>query len=113
MAQILIDGPRGAVVKVNAAETLDVSTLLSSLNGRPVTSVSIEELIYDVVAATDVQILWHATANTLCYTCSGRAQHCFKDFGGLTNNAGAGKTGDVVVAGTGSFTVILKLTKNY
>lgn len=113
MAQVIVDGPRKAVVKVNAAEMLDVSALLSPHAGKPVAKVSIEELIYDVVAATDVQILWDATADVLCYTCSGRAQHCFESFGGLTNNAGAGVTGDVVIAGTGTFTIILILDKHY
>jgi hypothetical protein len=106
--QVLLDGPRNAVIKQLGAGTLDVSALLS---GAPA-QVSIQRIIYDVGAVADVALSWDATAAELITILSGRETMCFEDFGGLLNNAGAGKTGDIVVAGTGSFMVLLVLKKN-
>jgi hypothetical protein len=105
--QVLLDGPRNAVIKQLGAGTIDVSTL----EGAPA-QVSIQKIIYDVGAVADVTLSWDATTDELITILSGRETMCFEDFGGLLNNAGAGKTGDIVVAGTGSFMVLLVLKKN-
>lgn len=105
--QILEQGPRNAVLLVTAAETIDVSTL----SGDP-TYVTITELWYDVGAATDVTISWDATVDDLAWKCSGSHSHDFSSFGGLYNPRSAGSTGDIVVAGTGPFSIVIKLKKN-
>lgn len=108
MAQIILDGPRNAVVKFIAAETLDVSTL----SGAP-PRVKIMQIWYDVGAGTDHNLSWDATVDVLAFQLSGRHHMDFTCFGGLTNDAGAGVTGDLVVNGTTPFTVVVFLEKSY
>lgn len=56
--QILEQGPRNAVVKSTAAETI------SSSSFTPVpTALAINKIIYDVGAATDVQVQWDTTVS--------------------------------------------------
>jgi hypothetical protein len=106
MAQILVDGARNAVLKFDAAETFDVSTL----EGAP-ERVRIMKIWYDVGAGTDHVIEWKATVDVPAFHMSGRHFMDFTCFGGITNNAGAGVTGDFEVAGTTPFTVIVHLEK--
>lgn len=125
--QVLFDGARKAILKFTnisdgtgetAALKIDVSTLLP-LNGKECTSVSIEK-IESITRGMGVDILWDATTDVVCMTI-GEDQfqsHDFSKFGGLTNNAGAGKTGDVlfstVAAALGDrYTIILECLKNY
>ena len=105
--QILFDGTRHAVVKSIAAETIDVSTL----EGAPA-KVTIEKIIYDVGAATGVQLLWDATTDVLITPLSGQGTMCLEDFGGIKNTEAAGYTGDIVVAATGTPGIILHLRKD-
>jgi len=125
--QVLVDTARRAILKFtdisdstgeSAVVKVDVSTL-APYQGSACTSVSIEKL----EAITDgmgVDILWDATADVVALTL-GPDQFLtfdFSRFGGLTNNAGAGKTGDVsfttVGAASGSrYTIILECLKNY
>lgn len=105
--QVLVDGKRAAAVKQIGAGTIDVSTL----EGAPA-QVTIQEVMYDIpVGVTDATLSWDATAGVLITTLTGQGKLCFERFGGLINNAGAGKTGDIVVAGTGNFMVLLVLQK--
>jgi hypothetical protein len=104
--QVVTDGPRTAVVKQIGAGTIDVSTLV----GTPA-QVTIQKIIYDVGAVTDCVLSWDATADVVITPLSGRGTMKFERFGGLVNDSGAGKTGDIVVAGTGSFMVTLVLKK--
>lgn len=106
MAQVLVDGARNAVLKVTAAETIDVS----ALSGTP-SRVSIQKIAYDVGAATDVQLSWDATTDSSICPLSGRNTLCFEDCGGLVNDEASGATGDIVVAGTSPFMVVLYLKK--
>lgn len=94
--QILEEGPKNLVVKfVGAAtDTVDVSAL-----NPPCDELTILEIIYDMPAdAAPSVISWDATVDVVALSLNGHAQtHCFKFFGGLQNDAGAGKTGDVEV----------------
>jgi hypothetical protein len=106
MAQVIFDGKRMAILKSHSAETINIATLV----GAP-TNVAIERIDYDMGASTDGMISWEATVNATAWTPFGVYTMDWQKWGGITNNAGAGKTGNVVIAGTGSFTIILHLRK--
>ena len=81
---------------VNAVTKVDVSGLNADDEGRTCTSVSIEGIRYDI-AGMKVRLLWDATTDVDCFVLgdSNNGTLCFKEFGGLSNNSGAGKTGDI------------------
>lgn len=94
--QIIEDGPRNVVVKVTApaAETgtaIDVSTLTP-----PCGRVNIFRVWYSTLDVNEVVLLWDATADVEALRLHGSQDFCFDKFGGITNNAGAGVTGDLL-----------------
>jgi hypothetical protein len=100
-----------AVLKV------DVSTL-SGFNGRIPTEVRIEKIIY-LLSGIQVQVLWDATADVLAIELVPDAGDTvdFRD-APLVNNAGAGKTGDILFTVVGasagdSYSIILHMVKVY
>jgi hypothetical protein len=124
--QILEEGPRNVVIKLvgildtsDLAPTLAVDVSALTCNGtRPApTQVRIDTLEYDMSDQLCVQVLWDATADVVAAALSGRGEYYGKKFSGLQNNAGAGKTGDILVkttgwaAGTQVFTLILEMVK--
>jgi hypothetical protein len=106
MSQIILDNARNVVVSVDAAYTLDLTTL----SGSP-TRVTLEKLWYDTGAVTDAALQWQATANELLWKCTGTHSLDFQEFGGIPNNAGAGVTGNVIFAGTGTFSIVARFKK--
>lgn len=126
-SQTIVDGGRTAVMKFTnvsdaSGETdvvkVDVSALTSS-NGKICTGVSITKLWF-WTAGMSVNVEWDATADVLIATLPADREGCydFSCFGGIPNNAGAGKTGDILFTTTGAtsgdtYTVILEMTKNY
>jgi hypothetical protein len=111
--QILEQGPRNLVVKVSGtagANTLDVSMLTP-----PCEDLRVMKIIYDspIDPTAVTTITGDATADVTLFTLSGPGDtYCFHKFGGLVNNAGAGKTGDVIVTtGDDAVTVVLHLRK--
>lgn len=126
-SQTLFDGSHRAIFKFtnisdgtgeSAVVKVDVSTLAQA-NGKACTGVAIERL-EAITQGMGVDILWDATADALCITI-GTDQfqtYDFTRFGGLTNNAGDGKTGDILFttigAGSGDrYTIILECLKSY
>jgi len=126
-SQIIFDGTKRAVMKFTnisdgTGETgvikVDVSAL-TTFNGAPCSGVSIER-IEAVTVGMGVDILWDATTDALCMTLGADQFFTFDftRFSGLTNNAGTGKTGDVLFTTVGAtagdkYTVVLELLKNY
>lgn len=126
-SQIIFDGTRTAIMKFtnisdgtgeSAALKVDVSAL-TGFQGQTCTSVNILKL--DAVTyGMGVDILWDATTDVICYTL-GTDQFIsfdFRPWGGVTNNAGTGKTGDVLFTTIGAtagdrYTVVLELAKNF
>ena len=104
----------------SAVTKIDVSSLSTrSLDGAACTGVVIDKLYYDI-SGLKVQILWDATADVVCFIVTeSTAGHLdFSCFGGLTNNAGAGKTGDVKFTTTAAdagdtYSIIMFMRKEY
>jgi len=128
-SQTLVDGGRIAVMKFtnisdgtgeSAVTKVDVSALaVDPITGKTCTGVTIQRIQYDV-RGMDVQILWDADTDLLCYiaTEGNFGDQDFAEIGGLTNNAGAGKTGDIKFTtfnhtANDVYTVILTMLKSY
>ena len=127
-SQTLIDGERMAIMKfTNLSDgtgeskvlKVDVSALTPSASGLACTGVNITK-IYSATHGLEVQIYWDATTDVFCWCVPQNSQYTmdFEKIGGLTNNAGAGKTGDVLFstadASAGDFyTVVLEMVKSY
>jgi len=124
--QILEEGPRNVAVKlVGVLDTSNLSSTaalaMSSINqggyGPTPTAVKIEHIEYQIGSPLSVQLLWNATADVVAVALVGSGFSNLKKLGGLTNNAGSGKTGTINIlttgysSGTAVFTIILRLTK--
>lgn len=128
-SQIIIDGPRNTVVKV--AGILDTSDLASTVVADPAVLVGIDNtgglkaatfrlvgLNYSIEDGLEVRLYWDAATPLLIEALNGRGAlppSCQR-YGGLTNNAGVGKTGRITMttegwAGIKSFSLILELVK--
>jgi hypothetical protein len=67
-----------------------------------------------------VDILWDADTNVIADTVPADVMYkmCFSDFGGIPNNSGDGKTGDVLFTTVGAtagdrYTIVLECIKTY
>jgi hypothetical protein len=87
--------------------------------GRPVREVYIEQ-IKAITSGVDVDILWDATSPEHCLSISDDSgiDWDFRAVGPLTNNAGAGKTGNILFSTNGasagsSYSVTLVMRKKY
>ncbi len=125
--QVIYDGAKQAIMKfTNASDgtgetnvkKVDVATLSSYL-GKACVAVQIER-IYGLTHGMEVRLLWEATANVTILTVPQNTMQTmtFEDFGGLDNNAGTGKTGNILFttldASLGdAYTIILVMRKIY
>ena len=126
-SQTIVDGDKHAVMKFtnisdgtgeSAVTKVDVSGLATN-EGRTCTGVTIEKIWWQCVGMK-VNILFDATSDVLAIQLGENqsGHHDFRSFGGLTNNAGSGKTGDIQFTTVGhdntdTYTVILAMRKNY
>ena len=127
-SQTLLDGERMAIMKfTNLSDgtgeskvlKVDVSALTSSASGKACDGVTITK-IHASTHGLEVQIYWDATTDVFCWCVPQNSTYTmdFEKFGGLTNNAGAGVTGDVLFstadASAGDFyTIVLEMVKSY
>ena len=127
-SQTLIDGPNKAVMKFtnvsdgsgeSAVVKVDVSALEASLISTACSEVIIERIQWQCIGMK-VQILFDATTNAFCIELGENqsGDHDYTSFGGLTNNAGSGVTGDVLFTTVGhssadTYTIILYMRKKY
>ena len=127
-SQTLIDGPQTAVMKFtnisdgtgeSAVKKVDVSALSSSADGDTCTGGVIEKMWWQCIGMK-VQILFDATTDVFCIELGENqsGHHDYTSFGGLTNNAGSGVTGDIMFTTVGhtsadTYTVILYMRKKY
>jgi len=126
-SQTIFDGARRAIFKFtnisdgggeSGVVKVDVSAL-NTLNGKACTSVNLEK-IEAITKGMGVDILWDADTDVICLTI-GEDQfqtHDFSKFGGIPNNSGAGKTGDILFTTVGAasgdrYTIVLECLKNY
>jgi len=125
--QILVDDTRRAVFKFTnisdgTGETgvvkVDVSAL-TPYQGKACTGVAIQT-IDALTVGMGVNLLWDATTDVIILTLgeSDFFTFDFSRFGGLTNNAGAGKTGDILFTTVGAtagdkYTVVMEVLKYY
>jgi hypothetical protein len=126
-SQIIFDGTRTAVMKFTnisdgTGETgvlkVDVSAL-TSFQGQTCTGVNIVNLDA-ITVGMGVDLLWDASTDVICYTVGADqfVSFDFNRFGGLSNNAGAGKTGDLLFTTVGAssgdrYTIVLEMVKNF
>ena len=130
-SQIIQDGGRTAIIKVTTligagtpppgatVTVVDVSALAADpISKRACTGVTLEKLTFASVGVA-VKLEWDATANVLLFDfpADWTEQYDFSNFG-IPNNAGAGKTGDIVAtslpaAAGNTYTMILTVQKLY
>jgi|TARA_R110000796_G_scaffold32310_4_gene84753 hypothetical protein len=127
-SQTLIDGGKQAVMKFTnvsdgsgeaAVTKVDVSALGTSVDGDTCTGVVIERIWWQCIGMK-VKILWDATTDAFCIELGENqsGDHDYMSFGGLTNNAGSGKTGDINFTTVGhtsadTYTIVLYMRKKY
>ena len=128
-SQIIVDGPSFVAIKLTnisdgtgetAVTKVDVSALeADSRTGQSCTDVNIERIWWQCIGMK-VRILFDADTDVMAIELGENqsGNHDYSIFGGLTNNAGTGKTGDVKFTTVGAssgdtYTVILYLRKKF
>ena len=126
--QTIIDGERNCVMKFtnvsdgsgeSAVAKVDVSALATNSRGVSCSEVRVMRISHSVVGMS-VQLFLNATSNVLLMELaeSSNGHMDFKDFGGLPNNAGSGKTGDILFTTKGhssgdTYSITLEMVKVY
>lgn len=131
--QILRDGYRNFVIRVTGEIDMtgtpgDIAptplTTIASMN-PPCKALRVDRVKYSLPHGSplDIQLWWQATTNVLFWGMSGGDDDEFANFGGITNNAGVGVTGDILFSTSGAtgltgvtgqmltFAVIVECTK--
>ena len=127
-SQTIIDGERNCVMKFtnvsdgtgeSAVAKVDVSALASNSAGTACSEVRVMRISHAIVGMS-VQLFLDATSNVLLMELaeSSNGHMDFKDFGGLPNNAGSGKTGDILITTKGhssgdTYSIVLEMIKVY
>jgi len=127
-SQTLVDNERVAIMKFtnisdgtgeNKVLKVDVSALSPAQNGGACNAVTITK-IHAATHGMEVQIFWDATTDVFCWGVPQNSQYTldWTQFGGLTNNSGTGKNGNVLFstldATAGDFyTIVLEMVKHY
>ena len=128
-SQIIVDGPSFVAIKLTnisdgtgetAVTKVDVSALeADSRTGLSCTDVNIERIWWQCIGMK-VRILFDASSDVMAIELGENqsGNHDYSIFGGLVNNAGSGKTGDIKFTTVGAssgdtYTVILYLRKKF
>ena len=126
--QTIIDGERNCVMKFtnvsdgsgeSAVAKVDVSALAANANGTACSEVRIMRVSH-AIDGMSVQLFFNASTNVLAMELaeSSNGHMDFKDFGGIPNNAGSGKNGDILFTTKGhssgdTYSITLEMTKVY
>ena len=127
-SQTLVDDIKIAVFKFtnisdgtgeSAVKKIDVSALSTNQQGQACTRVTIDEIWWQC-NGMKVQVLFDASTDLLCIKLGENqsGHHDYSSFGGLTNNAGSGVTGDIMFTTVGhssadTYTITMKVRKSY
>ena len=127
-SQTLVDNPKTAVLKFtnvsdgsgeSAVKKVDVSALSANIDGSTCTRATIEKIWWQC-NGMKVKILFDASTDDFCIEL-GEMQcgfHDYTPFGGLTNPASCGLTGDIMFTTVGhssadTYTIIMQVGKSY
>ena len=127
-SQTIIDGERNCVMKFtnvsdgtgeSAVAKVDVSALTANSEGTSCSEVRVMRISHAIVGMS-VQLFLNASTNVLLVELaeSSNGHMDFKDFGGLPNNAGSGKNGDILFTTKGhssgdTYSITLEMVKVY
>ena len=127
-SQTIQDGERNCIMKVtnvsdgtgeSAVAKVDVSALASNSEGKSCSEVKVMRVSHAIVGMS-VQLFLDATSNVLLMELaeSSNGHMDFKDFSGIPNNAGSGKTGDILFTTKGhssgdTYSIVLEMHKVY
>ena len=127
-SQTIQDGEKNCIMKFtnvsdgtgeSAVAKVDVSAFSSNSAGVSCSEVRVLRVSHAIVGMS-VQLFLDATSNVLLMELaeSSNGHMDFKDFSGIPNNAGSGKTGDILFTTKGhssgdTYSVVLEMTKVY
>ena len=127
-SQTLFDGDKHVVMKFtnisdgtgeSAVKKVDVSALESDIYGNTCSSVAIEKIWWQCIGMK-VRLFFDASSDKFIIELGENQSgyHDYSEFGGISNNAGSGKTGDIDFTNVGhssadTYTIILKMRKTY
>lgn len=112
-AAVTITGTAGAVVILDPAFLFGMDNTQQFLPS----TVRIDRILYTVEEGLDVRLSWDATSPVYIIDLVKAGHQELRGFGGYQNNAGAGKTGRILLAtegwsaGVKEFTVVLECVK--
>jgi hypothetical protein len=126
--QTLLDGERLVIQKFTnisdgtgevAVNKVIVANLAPNAAGKACTGVKINR-IWSAAHGMEVRVLWDATTDLLAWVVTSNGPYLmdFSSFGGISNNSGAGKTGNIAFttsdASAGDmYTIVLECIKTY
>ena len=127
-SQTIQDGERNCIMKFtnvsdgtgeSAVAKVDVSALAANAAGVSCSEVRVMRVSHAIVGMS-VQLFLNATSNVLLMELaeSSNGHMDFADFGGLPNNAGSGKNGDILFTTKGhssgdTYSITLEMVKVY
>jgi hypothetical protein len=127
-SQTLLDGERLAIMKFTnisdgtgetAVTKVNVANLAKSASGLACTGVTVTK-ITSVCHGLEVRMYWDATTDVPFFlsTINTNYENDFSKIGGITNNAGTGKNGNIVFSTSDqssgdTYTVVLEMVKSY
>ena len=127
-SQTIQDGERNCIMKFtnvsdgtgeSAVAKVDVSALAANAAGVSCSEVRVMRVSHAIVGMS-VQLFLNASSNVLLIELaeSSNGHMDFKDFGGIPNNAGSGKNGDILFTTKGhssgdTYSITLEMVKVY
>jgi hypothetical protein len=127
-SQTIQDGERNCIMKFtnvsdgtgeSAVAKVDVSALAANAAGISCSEVRVMRVSHAIVGMS-VQLFLNASTNVLLMELaeSSNGHMNFRDFGGIPNNAGSGKDGDILFTTVGhssgdTYSIVLEMVKVY